>query len=184
MKKKFIVIGILTFVSIMFYSFKLINTSNSTYVDVVKISTDPNYDDYKTWYQITKGNPNTGDPTGFLSGKHRGTKAYREIYINSIGEATHKAAGDNKYPVGTIIVKEAFKNKESWEAQKSPQITIMVKLNAGESVETGDWGYIMGAGGKMGTGTSKWAKFCGSCHVYAAAKDYAFINSDFMKSKQ
>jgi len=56
----------------------------------------------------------------------------------------------------------------------------MIKQKAGTSPETGDWGFVMGAKGKVSTGTSKWAKFCNNCHVYAAGKDYVFMSADFI----
>jgi hypothetical protein len=137
---------------------------------------------YKKWYRVTKDEPNTGDPTGFVEKRHRGSKGYREIYINKLGESVNTGSAPYKYPVGTIVVKESYKSKASWEARKSPQVTTMVKLAKGKSPETGDWGYYMGIKGKLSTGTSKWAKFCNKCHVYAIGKDYVFMNSDFIAS--
>jgi len=98
------------------------------------------WDGYRSWTKITKDEPNTGDPTGFVEKKHSGKMGYREIYINSVGAATQ----------------------------------------AGSSPATGDWGFVMGTKGKVSTGTSKWAKFCSHCHVYAASNDYVFMNADFM----
>lgn len=142
------------------------------------------WDGYTSWYKITKDAPNTGDPTGFIEKRHNGKAAYREIYMNEIGAAVNKGSGPYKYPEGTIVVKETYKNKATWEKKGSNVLTIMIKQAEGTSPETGDWGYIMGAGGKLSTGTSKWAKFCSGCHVYAAGKDYVFMNADFMKSLQ
>lgn len=185
MKKTFFILGILTFGSIAFFSFKSINTTDeNAYVDVVEGDLDPLWDGYRDWYQVTKDKPNTGDPTGFLSGKHKGTKAYREIYINKVGEATHKQSGNPKYPAGTVIVKESYGSKAKWESKGGPQLTIMVKLKEGESPETSDWGYVMGGTGKVSTGTSKWAKFCNKCHIYGAANDNTFMTSDFIKNNQ
>lgn len=140
------------------------------------------WDGYTSWYKITKDAPNTGDPTGFIEKRHDGKAAYREIYINDIGAAVNNGAGPYKYPEGTIVVKETYKNKKTWEKKGRNVLTIMIKQAEGTSPETGDWGYVMGAGGKLSTGTSKWAKFCSGCHVYAAGKDYVFMNADFMKS--
>ncbi len=141
--------------------------------------------DYKSWYKITEGNPNTGDPTGFLGGRHKGIEAYRDVYINKIGEEVNKGTAPYKYPAGTMIVKEEFKNKAAWEAGKNPSIKLMVKLEAGESPETGDWGYASKLNvDKIATGKSGKAKFCTSCHVFVAAEgDYIFMNSDFLKTE-
>lgn len=139
--------------------------------------------DYKTWYRATENEPNTGDVTGFLDGKHRGNKGYREIYVNSVGEATHKKSGAPKYPEGTVIVKEQFKNERKWRKKRGAGLTIMVKLAPGTSPETGDWGYVIPTilGAKISKNTGKTAKFCGSCHVFGAGNDYTFMTSDFIK---
>jgi len=176
MKKTFALLAIIVLGGFMLNSFT--TSEKEVYVNVVDNELNPLWDGYTNWYKVTKDTPNTGDPTGFLDGKHKGTKAYRVIYINSVGEATIQKSGNNVYPEGTVLVKEAFKNKGAWEAKKSPQLTVMVKLAAGKSPETGDWGFVMGKGGKVSTGTSHWAKFCSKCHVFAQAKDYVFMNAD------
>jgi len=135
--------------------------------------------DYKSWFKITK-EPNTGDPTGFLDKKHRGEGAYRDVYVNSVGESLMRGNGSFPYPEGTVIVKEAFKDKKSYDAQKKPELTIMVKQATGTAADTNDWMFVMGASGKAkGTGMdSKWGKFCGSCHINAMVKDFTFMAAD------
>lgn len=146
---------------------------------------NPLWKDYRSWYKITKDAPNTGDPTGFLDGKHGGDKkAHREIYINEIGEATNKGSGTYKYPAGTVVVKETYSNEKKWKSAMMGQLTIMLKLEQSKSPQTDDWGYVMGAKGEVSTGDSRWAKFCSKCHDYAASKDYVFINSDFLASQK
>ncbi|NCP21967.1 MAG: hypothetical protein CO023_01315 [Flavobacteriales bacterium CG_4_9_14_0_2_um_filter_35_242] len=142
------------------------------------------WDGYKSWYKITKDAANTGDPTGFLSNKHSGSKAFREIYINSVGEGTQQGHAPYKYAEGTILVKETFKDKAAYDKGDKFILTVMIKQKEGSSPETGDWGFVMGAGGAISTGTSKWAKFCSNCHVYAASNDYVFMNADFMATKK
>lgn len=176
MKKTLALLAIFVLGGIVLNSFTSLEKSN--YTSAVVKDLNPLWNGYTKWYKVTKDKPNTGDPTGFLDGKHKGTKAYRVIYINSVGEATIQKSGDNVYPAGTVVVKEAFKNKAAMDAKKKPQVTVMVKLEAGKSPETGDWGFVMGAGGKVSTGTSRWAKFCSKCHVYAQAKDFVFMNAD------
>jgi hypothetical protein len=143
------------------------------------------YSDYKNWYHITKDNPNTGDPTGFLGGKHKGIKAYREVYINAVGEQVNKGTAPYKYPPGTVIIKEEYKNKKSWESGKNPTIKVMLKLSPGESPETGDWGFASNLNSKkIAKGKSGKAKFCSGCHVFVATNgDYVFMNSDFLQSE-
>lgn len=140
---------------------------------------------YQDWFKVTQKAPNTGDPTGFLTNKHSGIKAYREIYINQVGESVNKGRGPFVYPEGTVVVKEAYKNKKAWEAKKKPVLTIMIKLAKDAAPKTGDWEYVMGASGKKrGSGDSKWGKFCGSCHINAANKDYVFMNQEFIESQE
>ncbi len=147
-----------------------------------KVPGPEQWEGYKSWYKITK-TPNTGDPTGFLDKKHRGTGAMRDIFINDTGKATNLGEADFPYPEGTVIVKEAFKNQKDYDAQKKPELTIMVKLASGTSPSTNDWMFYMGGDGKLsGTGMdTKWGKFCGSCHINAIAGDYTFMNHTFKK---
>ena len=135
------------------------------------------WSDYKSWH---KSNPevNTGDPTGFLGGVHRDTSGYRDVFVNSVGEATNRGERAFPYPAGTVIVKESYRNVGAWQAQRNPQITIMVKLAQGMSPQTSDWEYINGAGGgSRGTGTSDLAVFCHTCHALANQTDYAFSHA-------
>ncbi len=137
------------------------------------------WEGYKNWTKITK-EPNTGDPTGFLSKKHGGIKAYRDIFVNEVGREAYL---NQQFPLpeGTVIVKEAFKNEEAWKAQKKPELTVMVKLAEGSNPDTGNWQWFMGASGseKMsGTGMdTKWGKFCGSCHAYGQQADFTFMST-------
>lgn len=134
---------------------------------------------YKSWTKITK-KPNTGDPTGFLSKKHGGVKAYRDIFVNETGAAAYQSQ-QFPLPEGTVIVKEAFKNEGAWKSQSKPELTVMVKLATGSNPDTGDWKWFMGASGsdKMsGTGMdTKWGKFCGSCHAYGQQADFTFMST-------
>jgi len=167
---------------IVLMSFNKIETDKYTPVEPYNNITANPWDGYQSWYHITKDAPNTGDPTGFIEKKHDGEKAYREIFMNDIGKSVQQGTAPYKYPEGTIVVKETYKNKGAWEKKGKMVLTIMIKQADGSSPETGDWGYIMGAKGKLSTGTSKWAKFCSGCHVNAAVKDYVFMSSDFIKT--
>ena len=142
-----------------------------------KVYGPDDWSDYKSWYKITT-EPNTGDPTGFLQGKHKGTAAYRDIFINEVGKEAYL---NKQFPLpdGTIIVKEAFKNKKAYDAQKGPELTIMVKSSAEGSEDTGNYIWYMGGNGKLkGTGMdTKWGEFCGSCHAFGQAADYTFMST-------
>lgn len=140
------------------------------------------WDNYLSWYKANP-EPMTGDPTGFLKNVHDGANAYRNVYVNSIGEAVNKGEQGLPYPVGTILAKESFNNMAALEARRSPDMTLMIKLAAGQSPETGDWEYVMGAdGNRRGTGDSGLGAFCRDCHLFGASYDYTFINSKFFES--
>lgn len=181
MKKTIISASFLLVAGMLFNSFTSTNKSDYTTVTLEEAEgkLNPLWENYKSWYQITKDNPNTGDPTGFLGGKHKGEKAFREIYINNIGKDTHLKSGNNTYPAGTVVVKEQYKNEASWKAGKKPALTVMVKLKKGEAPETNDWQYFMG--NSTGNIFMNYQKFCSGCHIYAQAKDFLFMNADQME---
>jgi len=178
MKLKFLLLAVI--LGIGFISLSAFKPITENYKPIEKEGLSNPWDNYRSWTKVTKEEPNTGDPTGFVEKKHSGKMGYREIYINSIGAATQAGHAPYKYPEGTMIVKESYKNKAAYEKGSKYIVTVLVKQQAGTSPVTGDWGFVMGAKGKLSTGTSHWAKFCSSCHVYAAGNDYVFMNADFM----
>jgi hypothetical protein len=142
------------------------------------------WSDYLSWYKVTP-QAETGDPTGSLGNVHEGRNAFRQIYVNSLGAGVNQGTQGLPYPEGTILVKESFNNEAALEARRSPDLTLMVKLASGQSPETGDWEYVMGAdGARRGTGDSGLGTFCCDCHLFAAAHDYNFINSAFYERNQ
>ena len=138
------------------------------------------WENYRSWYQVTP-EPTTGDPTGYLSGVHDGTRAYRVIYVNSVGEAVNRGQQGFPYPPGTILLKESFNNEAALNANRNPDLTLMIKLAQSMSPDTGDWEYVRPDGAR-GTGDSDLGAFCRDCHLYAAATDYNFINSRFYQN--
>lgn len=143
---------------------------------------DSAWSDYTSWYKVTP-EAETGDPTGFLDGVHDGTRAFRQIYVNSIGEAVNRGTQGFPYPEGTILVKESFNNRAALEARRRADVTVMIKLPQGQSLETGGWEYVRPDGAR-GTGSSDLAAFCRDCHLFAAATDYNFINSRFYENNR
>ncbi len=137
--------------------------------------------DYKSWFKVTP-EPETGDPTGFLSGVHDGNRAYRVVYVNETGEAVNRGQQGFPYPEGTILLKESFNNERDLNADRNADLTLMIKLAQGMSPATGDWEYIRPDGAR-GTGSSDLGAFCRDCHLYAAATDYNFMNSRFYQSR-
>ncbi len=137
---------------------------------------------YLSWYKVTP-QAETGDPTGFLGSVHDGSRAYRQIYVNAVGEAVNRGQAGFPYPEGTILLKESFNNEAALEARRNPDITVMVKLAQGSSPATGDWEYVRPDGAR-GTGDSGLGAFCRDCHLFAAATDYNFINSRFYENNR
>lgn len=182
--KVILVLGLVGLTSMILQSFK----KKANYVPINSsklIITGDELDvtKYRTWYRITHMEPNTGDVTGgFLGRTHKGKDGYREIYINSIGEATNKGTAPYNYPAGTIIVKEEYKDKKSWEKKTNPKIKVMKKLESGASPESKDWAYASRlTTERMQVGRQ--TKFCAGCHLAAPDGDSVFINSDVLSSK-
>ncbi|HIA59843.1 MAG TPA: hypothetical protein EYO00_08220 [Gammaproteobacteria bacterium] len=140
------------------------------------------WDNYLSWYKVTP-EATTGDPTGFLGGVHASTRGYRQIYVNSTGEAVNRGSASYPYPEGTILLKESFSNEAAQDARRNVELTVMIKLAAGQSPATGDWEYVRPDDAR-GTGDSGLATFCRDCHLFAAATDYNFINSVFFQNNR
>ena len=68
------------------------------------------WSDYLSWYQVTP-EATTGDPTGFLGSVHDGRNAFRQIYVNSLGQGVNQGTQNLPYPEGTILLKESFNNE-------------------------------------------------------------------------
>ncbi len=139
---------------------------------------DVRWAEYRNWTKITEGRPSTGDPTGFVGNVHAGPKGYRDIFVNKIGLATNQGSTPYNYPVGTVLVKEQYKNKAAWEAQGTPDLTIMVKIGASDNPSADNWQFAAGYTGKADKNP-----FCLGCHSIVAKNDFVFTNEDFFKSK-
>jgi len=141
-------------------------------------SPDDRWADYKTWTKITEGRVSTGDPTGFVGKVHAGPKGYRDIFVNQAGLATNQGSAPYNYPAGSVLVKEQYKDKAAWEAQKSPDLTIMVKVADSANPEVSAWAYAAGY-----TGKAEANAFCAGCHTIALKDDFVFTNEDFFKTQ-
>ena len=138
---------------------------------------DAQWADYKNWTKITEGRVSTGDPTGFLGGVHAGPSGYRDIFVNDVGLATNQGSAPYNYPVGTVLVKEQYKNEAAWKAGDSPGITIMVKVAESTSPDAANWAYTPSYTGKAGPN-----QFCAGCHSIAAESDFVFTHEDFFNT--
>ena len=141
-------------------------------------SADERWAEYRGWTKITEGRVSTGDPTGFVGTVHAGPTGYRDIFVNDIGIATNQGSAPYNYPVGSVLVKEQYEDKAAWEAQKSPDLTIMVKIDSSDSPDVSKWAFAPGY-----TSTAEANDFCAGCHTVAKKDDFVFTNEDFFKSQ-
>lgn len=139
---------------------------------------DERWSDYQSWTMITEDRVITGDPTGALGDVHEGLKGYREVYVNDVGLEVNQGSGPYRYPVGTVLVKEQYKNKAAWEKKKSPNLTIMVKVSDIEEEEEENWRFSTGLTKKAVKNT-----FCFDCHAAALNDDIVFTNGNFFNKK-
>ena len=139
---------------------------------------DERWSDYSSWTMITKDRVITGDPTGSLGDVHEGLKGYREVYVNDVGLTVNQGDAPYRYPVGTVLVKEQYKDKTGWEKKKSPNLTIMVKVSDIDEEEEENWRFSTGLNKKAVKNT-----FCFDCHAAALNDDIVFTNNDFFKAK-
>lgn len=133
--------------------------------------------DYKNFTKVTAAGPLTGSEGGPLGNVHEGPSGYRDIYVNDIALPMYESDGPYKYPLGSVIVKEQYKNETKWNEQKLGGLTVMVKLKEGTSPETADWGFASSYKGSL-TASS----FCFGCHAVGQADDYLFTNSKKIKA--
>jgi len=135
---------------------------------------DERWANYQPWTKITEGRVITGNPIGLTAEVHMSTKGYREVFVNEVGRETMQGSAPYNYPAGTVIVKEQYKNKAAWEAQSSPQLTIMVKIADSDNPQAENW--IWATGYQESAGANA---FCSGCHTAAVRSDFAFTNEDF-----
>jgi hypothetical protein len=139
---------------------------------------DPNatkpdaYNGYQTWKKVNTSTI-SGDETGVLGSAHEGSAGFREVYVNATGEAVSGGAS-LPYPVGSVIVKESFKNAGGSKGDLS-SVTIMAKREAGYDPDNGDWEYLM-LNPRMKVQAQGRLSGCISCHL-AADSDFVFTDN-------
>jgi|TARA_B110000971_G_C19894230_1_gene446861 hypothetical protein len=67
------------------------------------------------------------------------SNVHRNFYVSAIGEAVNQGGQGLPFLMNTILVNESFNNLEALDARRDPNMTIMVKLAAGQSLGTGYW---------------------------------------------
>lgn len=98
--------------------------------------------------------------------------SYITVYVNNAGREAMFANQAQRFPEGSIIVKEKF-NAPSVD-HKPVLYTIMRKREAGYNPTVGDWEFsIVGADGKELQATGK-LENCQGCHLGQSESDFVF----------
>lgn len=132
---------------------------------------DIRWADYKSWTKI-HAKPITGDHTGFLGGLHQGEHGVRQVYVNDVGLDVSQGGGPYQYPVGTVVLKEQYKNQAAFDSNKSPDVTVMVKVSDDAANPASNWAWSRGYTREAKVEDS----FCSSCHTIAFQTDFVFSN--------
>jgi len=119
----------------------------------------------------------TGTEGGPLGTVHEGPTGYRDVFVNDVALAVYQSEGLYQYPIGSVMVKEQYKNEEKWQNQKLGGLPVMVKLVPGTYPESGDWGFSSSYKSPMTA-----SAFCGGCHSVAKADDYLFTNAKKLRA--
>jgi hypothetical protein len=128
---------------------------------------------YTSWKKVNL-EPVTGDRTGFLGPAHAGEEGFREIYVNNIGRAVSTGSADFPYPVGTIIVKEAYMNEGGMKGMLGA-VTIMIKRGSNYDPSHNNWEYMMVSPENEIMRQGK-VEGCTGCHANASDTDYVFTD--------
>jgi hypothetical protein len=135
--------------------------------------------DYKSW-NLIHNKPITGDHTGFLGSLHRGAEGVRRVYVNDIALPVSQGNAPYEYPIGSIIVKEQYKNMKRFDDGKKPDLTVMVKVSDNAANPAENWAWSRGSKKTAKTDDA----FCSGCHTIAASNDYVFSNAETLKAFQ
>lgn len=137
---------------------------------------DPRWADFRSWTKVTDGE--TGDPTKFIGNVHRGPTGYRNVYVNAEGMDTINVSDARSFPVGTVIVKEQFKNESSWKSGKGGGATVALKVSGSvdEAPSADNWIWADSL-----TGKAEANAFCSGCHTIALQHDYMFTGGGYGK---
>lgn len=131
------------------------------------------YRDYKSWTRMNE--------TPVFSATHGGS--FVVTYVNSTGLAAART-GRFPFPVGTVIVKEAFAN-EGCKPGTPGAVFVMDKRARGYDPGANDWHWVRyNADGTLwgaGKSDSK-VSFCPACHQTAKVNDYVFGNGTTIKA--
>ena len=97
--------------------------------------------------------------------------AYITVYVNKIGRDAMFAKQAQRFPEGSMIVKEKYSTPED----RTPLLyTIMRKREAGYNPQVGDWEFsVVGPNGTQLQASGK-LENCQGCHVGKSESDFVF----------
>lgn len=84
------------------------------------VTSDPNaapnaqWADYKEFTKVTEDDVLTGSDGGPLGTVHQGPTGCRDVFVNDVALAVYQSEGPYKYPAGSVVVKEQYKNEVNW----------------------------------------------------------------------
>ncbi len=98
--------------------------------------------------------------------------SYITVYVNNAGREAMFAKQPQRFPEGSIIVKEKF--SAPTEDRKPLLYTIMRKRESGYNPKVGDWEFsVVGPDGKELKATGK-LENCQGCHVGQSESDFVY----------
>jgi hypothetical protein len=103
--------------------------------------------------------------------------SYITVYVNKIGRDAMFAKDVQRFPEGSVIVKEKFNSQA--QGRKPVLYTLMKKRERGYNPEVGDWEFsIVGPDGKQVQAIGK-LENCESCH--RGQRDTDFVYRPYVK---
>jgi hypothetical protein len=93
------------------------------------------------------------------------------VWVNNIGHESMTAAKPEKFPVGSVIVREKFTHQED---TKPELLAVMVKRGNGFNRKGGDWEYLIVEGGLTKIRQRQTKGNCSSCHAQQKDRDFVF----------
>ena len=108
---------------------------------------------------------------GALVPQNPHASAYITVYVNKVGREAMFAKEAQRFPEGSIIVKEKYSTPED---RKPLLYTIMRKREAGYNPQVGDWEFsVVGPNGTQLQASGK-LENCQGCHVGKSESDFVF----------
>jgi hypothetical protein len=97
--------------------------------------------------------------------------AYINVYVNEIGRSAMLKQDINRFPAGSVIVKEKLHSEQSTEPDL---LTVMVKRAPGFNPAVGDWEFAVVDGKATSVQARGKLANCMECHKTVSGSDYVF----------